>query len=106
MKSGCPELREKGVRNFRCKGLAGHCARSSIDLATSKCLIHNIATVRHPEFGHTSVLKLVFQRWKSDESGNLSKCKSDQEGQGGSAHTSVLKMTGNLQRCNSEIGHL
>ena len=51
--------------------------RSSTDLATSTSSIHNIAIVGHAESEHTSVLKLVFQRWKSEESGNLSKCGSE-----------------------------
>ena len=49
--------------------------RSSTDLAVSTSLNHNIAIVGHLELEHTSVLKLVFQQWKSEESGNLSKCK-------------------------------
>ena len=50
--------------------------RSSIDLATSTSLIHNIVIVGQPEQERTSVLKLVFQHWKSEPSGNLSKCRS------------------------------
>ena len=32
-------------------------------------LNHHILIVGHPELEHTSVLKLTFQHWKSDESG-------------------------------------
>ena len=45
---------------------------SSTALATSTSFVHNIAIARQPESDHTSVLKLVFQHWKSDVSGNFS----------------------------------
>ena len=51
--------------------------RSSTDLATSTSLTHNSAIVRHPEWEHTSVFKLVFQNLESEDSGNLSKCRSE-----------------------------
>ena len=50
---------------------------SSTDLATPTSLIHSIAIVRQPEQEHTAVLKLVFQQWKSTESGNLPRCSSE-----------------------------
>ena len=43
--------------------------RWSTDLATSTSLIHNIAWVRFPEQGHTSVLNFVFQHWNQEVSG-------------------------------------
>ena len=51
--------------------------RSSTDLDTSTSLIHIIAIVGHPGLEHTSVLRLVFQHWTCNESGILSKCKSE-----------------------------
>ena len=52
---------------------------SSIEVAFSTSLIHDIVSVGQGVFAHTSVLKLAFQHWKSTESGNFPRCSSEIE---------------------------